>query len=331
MLVMSFSNVFAIPLFNSSATKYVSNASEYTYQRNFGFQTNIYNDTAALDIQNVTFELTRVEGTATNYTKFTAIALTNTSNGITYYVNFTQEQLGRAKNTTNCYSYIWYAKTTSTSEENSTSSSQWCLNTSTATGTYMNLTRRSYPTGTIYQDYETGADLSYSSATSQNITGFYDSRFTGQSITFTLYQGQASIGTSNPQSSTRDFTDQTETWTYNTSGNVNYTTASKDIAFAYQGASSGGGGSGGVSTTLPNCPFECCSPGEDYIEKMCSSGNCVNHACSLGATTTIYSGGYTPQIGGLTDVYYGLPLYAWLIIGLFILVILIFSFYYALK
>lgn len=306
MFILCSNHVSAEVIFNDSSTSY-ANLSEYTYTRNYGFETLITNTTvggvSTVDtIQYAWFELTRVGASASNFTPSTTPAVTNDTTG-RFYINFTQDQLGRACNGTHLIQYRWFANET-LGEENVTTSLGYFVNRSNSTGTYMNISRREYPTGTEYFSYSSGVNLSYSSPISQNITGWYDSRFDGETITFTLYRGTTSIGTSNPQSSTRDYTDQTDAWSYYNADTVNYSSYNKSITVTYTGGvGGGGGGSEPPSTNIP-CPYECCMDDGQHMDKMCADGTCINHNCIVGVTTTpivttIPSGYDLPIIGNV--------------------------------
>jgi hypothetical protein len=91
-------------------------------------------------------------------------------------------------------------------------------NTST-TINYMNLTING-----------TESNKTYTYPSAVNATGWYSSIFNGQAITFTLYRySNTSIGSSNPQSDIITLPNGTHWYVYNTSGNANYTSASKSF------------------------------------------------------------------------------------------------------
>ncbi|MEM5882933.1 MAG: PGF-pre-PGF domain-containing protein, partial [Candidatus Aenigmatarchaeota archaeon] len=102
--------------------------------------------------------------------------------------------------------------------ENSTGLSLTLIvNQNTSTATFMNLLINS-----------TEGSKNYNYPTATNVTGYYSSSvFSGQSITFTLYRNTTTIGSSNPIYDIRILPVGVHQYIYNTSGNQNYSSASK--------------------------------------------------------------------------------------------------------
>ena len=67
-----------------------------------------------------------------------------------------------------------------------------------------------------------------------NATGWYSSVLGNQDITFTLYRNDTGIGSSNPQNDIVQFGTGFYVYTYNTSGNENYTSSSKQLNLTIQ-------------------------------------------------------------------------------------------------
>ncbi len=87
------------PQWSSNATK-LSSPQVYDTGKTYGFQIN-WTDPDG-NFANATFQLGRPDGTLTNYTIATTPAVQNISD--TWYINFTQAQLGTA----GTYNYTWY-------------------------------------------------------------------------------------------------------------------------------------------------------------------------------------------------------------------------------
>ena len=87
----------------------------------------------------------------------------------------------------------------------------------TSTADFMNLTING-----------TESNKAYPFPSLSNATGWYSTAvFSGQTITFTLYRNDTSVGTTNPVNDTDSKPADTYIYTYNTSGNSNYSTATK--------------------------------------------------------------------------------------------------------
>jgi len=101
--------VLANPIiFNANTTSNTSN--QFSPFSTYGFQVNISNETGAGygygNYTNITFQLGSPTGTLMNYTNYTTIMVKNDTIS-TWYINFTQEQLGPA----GTYNYSWFANT----------------------------------------------------------------------------------------------------------------------------------------------------------------------------------------------------------------------------
>ena len=205
----------------SAAEKIASGTGYWTPGANYGFQID-WTDTGGSGVSTVLFEH--------NFT--TAGSLTNTTatpvSGNTYKVNFTQEQI---VNASVGFAYRWYAndsvislnKNTNTDSTNwaITSFSIYTINKNQSTSNFMNLT---IGNGTTVAEANNG--VMYPNA--NNVTGYYNSNvFSGQTITFTLYKNDSSVGASSD--TTRYAGGTLYKYTYNTSGNANYTSASKEF------------------------------------------------------------------------------------------------------
>ncbi len=86
------------PVSSGNATK-LANGTQYNPGANYGFQID-WTDTNG--VSNATFQLGRPTGALTNYTSGTPPVQ---KSGSTYYINFTQDQLGAV----GTYNYTWYA------------------------------------------------------------------------------------------------------------------------------------------------------------------------------------------------------------------------------
>jgi len=112
---------------------------------------------------------------------------------------------------------------------NGTGGENWTANPTGVT-TFVNITQNtsthSYMNLTIN---ETESNKEYEVGTTSNATGWFDSSsFVGSLPTFTLYNNTTSIGSSNPISDIKTYTSPIVIkYTYNTSGNQNYSSASK--------------------------------------------------------------------------------------------------------
>jgi len=115
----------------------------------------------------------------------------------------------------------------------------------TSTQNYMNLT---IGVGTL----GTEGDREYEIGSSINVTGWFDSSaFVGPIPTFTLYKNSSVIGSSNPISYINTYTSLgTFKYTYNTSGNSNYSSAEKTYYLTI------------VDTTPPTITWESPTPGD---------------------------------------------------------------------
>ncbi len=212
---------FATPQFNSNTSTYVT-GTEYNQNNNYGFQMNIsnvsgiYNSTEVIVFANTTFQLGRITtDTYTNYTNNTlGVIIQNDTTGM-WWINFTQNQLGRAES----YNFTWYANNTD-DIWNSSQTHNWTLavNSTTNVSLFLNGTEgnKSYTqnrvaniTVDIKTSYtvlvnlstnftstyntsgnsplENSITLSYT-AGKYNITGFFegDANFTSDSQTYWL-------------------------------------------------------------------------------------------------------------------------------------------------
>ena len=207
----------------------VSSGGQYAPIINYGFQVNVSNSTSTTipgtynNVSNCTFATNLTTGTvvAQNFTKLNSsffTTFTNNSDGI-WWINFTQEQIAGAGN----YVYYWGCNLTNASTQytdwNYTQNITYSIIQNTTTSSWMNLT---------IDDTEANATQTYSFNTA-NTTGNYTSAaFPEQTITFTLYRDTTNtIGTKNGENETDIWGVGQTYYDYNTSGNVNYSSAAK--------------------------------------------------------------------------------------------------------
>jgi len=210
----------------NAGTKIASSAGYWNPDENYGFQID-WTDSAS-GVMNVTFEA-NFTGALTNYTMASTPAITKTSN--TYYINFTQDQLANA---TVGYGYRWYANdsvvslNTHSVEESSnwvkTSITAYTLNKNASTSDWMNLTL-----GNATSTAEANNTVMFPQIV--NATAWNDSSvFGGQVIEFVLYRNDTLVGTGGIiNESVRWGGGTAVNYTYNTSGNANYSAASKEF------------------------------------------------------------------------------------------------------
>ncbi|MFH1228924.1 MAG: PQQ-binding-like beta-propeller repeat protein [Candidatus Aenigmatarchaeota archaeon] len=119
--------------------------------------------------------------------------------------------------------YMWQYIFNATGGANWTANATGITTTATisqnsSTLNYMNLTING-----------TESNKTYTYPNASNATGWYSSSFSGQNIAFNLYRNSTPIGSSNPVSDTSLFGVNYYQYVYNTSGNENYSAASRSI------------------------------------------------------------------------------------------------------
>jgi hypothetical protein len=190
----------------------VTSDSQYIQGRNYGFEIKWTDPDQGDSVDEVTFEWDD-----SNYTQYTAPAVQNSGN--TYWINLTDLATGD-------YNYKWYAND-SYDIWNNTSTLTYSVAINTSTEDFMNLT---IGTGT------SGTESNYQDAypVETNATGWYSSIFDGQNIQFNLYFNDTSLGSSNPVNDIETYGVGLYMYTYNTSGNENYSSASKQYNLTVQ-------------------------------------------------------------------------------------------------
>lgn len=225
-------SAFAASTFTSNTTSMIP-GSEYDKDNNFGFQINITNITGTTPSINVTdftggiFQLGReTTDTFTNYTNnsYAGVIIKNDTRGI-WWINFTQAQLGRVED----YNYTWYINN-SDNEWNKSVNYNYSVIENANTSQFFNLTIGSPLSGT-----EANTTV-YFRPSNENATGWVTtSEFTGNFFEFGLYRNSSTLVGGTNVTSTNDSVSDTNVWgvetyihyIYNTSGGVNFTSASK--------------------------------------------------------------------------------------------------------
>jgi hypothetical protein len=210
---------------NASAAEKITSGGYWSPGLNYGFQID-WTDTGGSGVSTVLFEH--------NFT--TAGSLTNTTatyvSGNTYKVNFTQEQI---VNASVGFAYRWYSNdsiiplnkynTLDSTNWAKTSLSAYTINKNQSTSDFMNLTLGN---GTTVAE----ANNTVMYPQKINVTALNHSTvFNGQTIEFTLVRNGTVVGTGG------SVIDENVKWaggtvynyTYNTSGNANYTAARKEF------------------------------------------------------------------------------------------------------
>lgn len=121
--VLAMGLVQAVPQSQDNTTS-IASGSAWDCSVTYGFQIN-WTDTEAGGFDNATLQLGNDEGSLTNYTIASTPAVANTTPS-TWYVNFTQDQLGRA----GTYNYTWIGINT-TGSENATSTVAYSVSKAT--------------------------------------------------------------------------------------------------------------------------------------------------------------------------------------------------------
>ncbi len=207
------------PQFKENTTNF-GLSTAYSTGKNYGFQINFSDtETGNAGVDKVLFE-TNASGTVTNYSVFSSPAVTNTSTSGLFTINFTQERFLSSGE----YRIRWFANDTG-NEANLTSVVIFTV-TKNSSINYMNLTLN----GT-----EATLSVTYRSVT--NATG-YNAISSGQIIPFNLTRNTTHIGITNPISNVLDLAVAQYNYTYNTSGNANYTTSTKSFILSVTNATS---------------------------------------------------------------------------------------------
>ena len=193
------------PTWQNNYTSFPS-GSEYAPGRDHGFQID-WTDPDQGDSVNFVF----FEWEGNNYTP--------SGFDSTFYYNITDLGVGD-------YTYKWFAND-SYGYWNNTTSLTYSVVANTSTQDLMNLT-----IGVGTSGDESNYVDTYPSTT--NATGWYSSVFNGQDIEFSLYRNDTTIGSTNPIIDVETYGVGFYVYTYNTSGNVNYTSASKNYNLTIQ-------------------------------------------------------------------------------------------------
>ena len=147
-IVFFLSPVLAFPMWSDNSMNVV-NGSNYSTAVNYGFEINWTDSVTGFD--NATFQLGIPDGTLTNYTTSDTPAVQNTTD--TWYINFTQYQIGKA----GTYNFTWYGINT-TGTENVTDTWTYVINKA-GTNTTLYLNGTSTDKTTDYYHYGNPANL----------------------------------------------------------------------------------------------------------------------------------------------------------------------------
>ncbi|MFH1228841.1 MAG: DUF2341 domain-containing protein [Candidatus Aenigmatarchaeota archaeon] len=207
-------------------TSVVLGAAVYNYTCTISVTQNYTADTSLnnhLTVNKATLSLTISSGTTQTYPYQSTVTGSETNNGdndVTYQL--WRDTTNVANPETNylgvgSYTYRYNASVGANWTANSTGvTTGVTITQNSSTSSYMNLTING-----------TDGNKTYTYPAVSNATGYF-SGFYGNAPTFTLYRYfNTSIGSSNPQSDLIRFANETHWYVYNTSGNMNYSSASK--------------------------------------------------------------------------------------------------------
>lgn len=241
-LVVALTSVFAHPLYINNATTHAS-GSYYYIERTYGFQVNCSDNYTVSGTTNATFQLGRPIGTSTNYTNATTGSNTVYNVTIsTWYVNFTQRELGEA----GTYNITWYC-INFTGSDNATHVVPW------------EIARNNTPLVT------TNITVYAMGGTQSNVTSNNAASFEGQGNPYAdCWMGRVADGTGETLWGTTSMYRDGATWTKgstgatslgiasytvkcNSTGNTNFTDNSTGESYTLTIHASGSGGGGGAA------------------------------------------------------------------------------------
>ena len=159
------------------------------------------------------FNITWTDGVSVSYVVFEFNGINYTDwlrEGSVYVRNFSDLGVGT-------YAYRWYAND-SLGQWNQTSQLNYVINQNTSTLNFLNLTINN-----------TESDKTYIYKSPGNATGWYDSNTVYGAISFNLSRNGTLIGSANPISEVATFGVGAFNYTYNTTGNANWSSAQKSF------------------------------------------------------------------------------------------------------